>query len=722
MKYALVALLLLVQSGVALAQDRSVQAGWHPGFTRLVIPVPEGSDWQVMRRDGGYRVMVDGATDIGLNGIFDLIPAERVSNVNADADALLVDVACECHADAFLFRPTLLVVDIRDGLPPIDSPFEAVWTEDTILPPLVIDLQTAQNDAESDWLEEISPLNQLPDEPLAEVSALADAIAANLQRGIEQGIIDPIQPMDETGEEPVEVGPAPLEKEAIRTEPSTAAALGLEARTSVDIGLNLGALGIQPNQRSQSCWPDSYADVTRWANGDGFHSDLTVLRSALYSELDRPDVAAFTALAQGYIYYGFGAEAQAVIKGSPEMTSKLKALSQIAALLDAPASLDTALAEQIGCTGTVGVWALLSDDSQSVNPDVDVNAIVRQFRSFPDDLRSHLTPRMARRLVEVGAADAAAFLLESDSIQPSNPVETALAAADIATADGNPDAAIAVLDAAAQTPGRTTPSALLKLVDLTVSQGQRVDDALLEDLEAALFENRDQPVGTDLLDGLVDALLHEDQFVRALSTIDRFSGSIPSPVLSRLEGLVQNAVAARASDLLFLELAFSDALLEAIPPIQNAYADRLLVLGFPDRALAILTGSAQGSEMAERRYLRARAYIESGQAELAERELAGLSTPQAASILGQAQALDNSDVLSGADALEQLTTRVAEDSSASALLEAAGGLVSSTSALDPDSETPLTDSESLISRAAETRQTVEALLDRFDLDSVPQDE
>ena len=126
-------LLFLAWAEVGWSAQIPVQTGEHANFTRVVLRVPENAVWDVRRTASGYRVSVDGATDFLTSRAFDLIPRDRITDIfHLEAtNSLLLETSCPCFANAFVDAPGILVVDIMDGVPDANSPFEAIVADET---------------------------------------------------------------------------------------------------------------------------------------------------------------------------------------------------------------------------------------------------------------------------------------------------------------------------------------------------------------------------------------------------------------------------------------------------------------------------------------------------------------------------------------------------------------------------------------------------------------
>lgn len=695
------------------AQTKIVRTGWHLEFTRLVLPIPVGTEWNAISVDGGYLIQTPNVGDFDLGQAYERIPRERVNRISQAEEGLRIEVACDCHIDAFLWRPNRLIVDVVDGPPPDSSLFEAVT--DSYQMPRLLDLNLSiERDAESaKTLEDISPLRQLQIDQDSNVDAFAHSVAANLQRGILQGILEPNPESVAESKNTLEKTEASIP--AANSAPELAdlgQSLGLEASTSVEIALDLAPLALETERPQQNCWPDSFVNVSTWAAGLGFSEDVALLRQNLFSDLEKPNAAGYRKLARAYVFYGFGAEAIEIVDASPDQSADLVAIGDLGRLIDGLSEGGSNLGSQLECPGKVALWALLMNRDSSVNPDVDITGIVQQFRDLPDPLRMHLTPRMAERLADIGQKDAAKFLLDGGKDRPELQEDLALVRAQIAEQEGEKEEAETVLSGIPE----LDPDILTRLVALRISEGRQIESTLIKDLEAALYYFRSSPDAATLFSALIDALVHQDDFAQALAAIDRFSTSVPENTLVVANSSALGALADRGKDVLFLEFAFSDRPEFSTPQTQNKYAQRLLALGFGDRALELMSESAAGDVMAERRLLRAEALIQKRLPELVRKELAGITTPQALALLRRASDLLDSKEKTPAEALDVISPDAESEDGSDRIFETAAELIARESRLDPTSSTPLRDSAELLSQSESTRQTVEGLLERFQVD------
>lgn len=132
---ALLATLLVAAAALpARAQEGArvrVLSGEHGGFTRLAMVLPEAPRWQFGRIDDGYGLRIAEPADIAFDiaEVWNLIDRRRIAALTPITGGLNIALGCPCHAEAFVDGERVLVIDIRPGPPPGESPFEA-----TLLP------------------------------------------------------------------------------------------------------------------------------------------------------------------------------------------------------------------------------------------------------------------------------------------------------------------------------------------------------------------------------------------------------------------------------------------------------------------------------------------------------------------------------------------------------------------------------------------------------------
>lgn len=131
--FVTVAVIALPHSGTA--KVLRVLSGDHDDFTRLVVLNPKETDWRLGRTAAGYQLQLDvPQVQFDTKGVFELISRRRLASVKEGANAGTLDLRlapdCNCYASAFVLTSGEIVIDVTDGEPPQDSPFEQPLGED----------------------------------------------------------------------------------------------------------------------------------------------------------------------------------------------------------------------------------------------------------------------------------------------------------------------------------------------------------------------------------------------------------------------------------------------------------------------------------------------------------------------------------------------------------------------------------------------------------------
>jgi len=102
------------------AEPVTIRSGEHDTFTRLVLAIEEGTEWNVVRSDEGFSVQLINENDgFDTSGVFDRIPRERLKGLRQiSSNSLSLETNCDCSIDTFLWRADRLVVDVLDNADP----------------------------------------------------------------------------------------------------------------------------------------------------------------------------------------------------------------------------------------------------------------------------------------------------------------------------------------------------------------------------------------------------------------------------------------------------------------------------------------------------------------------------------------------------------------------------------------------------------------------------
>lgn len=430
---------LSVFGGVPLeAQTIRVQSGDHQGFTRLVLPIGADRDWELEQQSNEQWTLSLSPTVDGFDTstAFNLIQRTRLANLTSD-QTLSLGLACACEVSSFRHDNRFLVIDISDpdpnevtaAAPADDLAAQAREAAAAALPDLADLLQEPADLPEVTPLAppESSPQPILPqtnDAPNPRLAEAAQIMAEQLARAAASGLLDvalntpmtigdpmngalpsPVIPTDE--EAPI-IADDEINSETAQAPPAATITtpegpLPIRAETAFDTVLQL-ELPIGPPRAEASCDGAPF-DLAQWSEGGGLHQGLGSLRRDLYDERDvlTPDGA--IALAQHYLYYGFGAEAAHWLNQLPDPP---ETLLRIAALLDGAEIQPFPRVETTeDCSDGELLWRYLAGALSNTLEAADTAAIQRAFSTLPPELRDHTGPDLARQLVAEGYAGTA---------------------------------------------------------------------------------------------------------------------------------------------------------------------------------------------------------------------------------------------------------------------------------------------------------------------------
>lgn len=665
------ALVLLAQP--AAAQTIKVQSGEHAGFSRLVLVLPRGTEWDLRRLPEGYRLGFAGQRLVfDVSTVFRLIPRDRLASIRAETDGtgLLLGIACACHAVAFEDRPGVLVVDLRDGPPPagLTSERGADGTPlpplagrsamprppqrpDPALPPQPPDPALARRDAANppapqayDWrslavvptgpdrtrpaapaLDRLTRSAGSPDE------GLRRQIVEDMARGAARGVIDMAVPpaagsdrlagSAQSGGGLAEAGLAGGGTPQVRVGDGTQIATLTEPR---------GPGGLSAT--GAACMADSGLAIQDWGEAEPPAQALGRRTMAVLGEFDRPDPEAVLGAVRYLLHLGFGAEALAMI-ALAEGRVPQEPYATMARILDGEPAPGAAFGGMEVCPTAAALWSVLALPDLGGRPGIDTAAVLRAFSALPVHLRRHLGPALTERFLARGDTATARGLADAILRAPGDPGDAVrLLETELERSSGRvPDpGALADLRAAS---GETGIRATVAHLRAEAEAGRIPADSVLVAAEALLPTVEGTPLGDDLRAALAPALAMNGQIERALA----LAGDGPAA------GPVWAAIAATAPDGAFLAQAVRASGLP-VPPLpagpRHAVAERLIALGFPQEARRWLDPGAlpPGPQGTAEALTRARAELAAADARAALATLARQEGEAAARLRAEALA------------------------------------------------------------------------------------
>lgn len=674
--------------GFLFAQGYKVRSGEHADFSRLVLRFPDMPTWRFGRVDGGYELHFDqGETRLDLSDVYRLMPRTRIQDITQpEAGRLALSVTCACHADVFALENGRLVIDIKDGAPQQTAVFDQSLSEmpasataperggaaqsdpDTVLNLLEFGQPLAPEEPAEQPIELVFDLVENQAQPVASPvdlnrfspaeykpsqSDLAwEYLLRQLQRGASQGVVN--------GTSDLPQGRAEMTADPQGDHPKLQ--IPDDAHIRVETVIDRDApdpQALSSRQASRPQCPDQDIWIKTWGDPTNVSSPYEDLRSQLVGEFDEVDIVVLEQLVQRNLYFGFGAEARALLLSYPGVLDLESIYIEIAKIVDGEQKDgDQQLAELAVCAGDLVVLALLAHRG-ALPGDVDKNRILQSVAGFPPHLRRHLGPDLAERFLAADDLDMATEI--KNLIDRGNTVEDAplvVLDADIVAGAGDTTQSIDQwMDVVDQNlPG--TPSALARLIETQLQGGVPVRPKDIQLAEALAVEHRDTELGQRLW---LAAIRGTSSLGLIKESLDRIAEAaqnahIPPKLVSdiRIETLQSNAEL--ADDKTFLNVVYATDL----PPssqskmtrnVRVLTAERLLSLGFADRAYGLITDQVRSGD-AEMRVLLAKIYMALDAPKLAEQQLLNLDSQGAKATLAEIYArAGNYDLAASVDAV-----------------------------------------------------------------------
>ncbi|WP_417587700.1 hypothetical protein [Pararhodobacter oceanensis] len=624
-------------ASIGYAQGFPVTTGEHDGFTRVVIHAPPGTGWELEGDARGQVVRLTPDTaQLDISRVFTRIARTRLSEVQAEAGALRLDLACDCELRSWEERPGLIVIDIADPAP--DAPSPAVALSPSELPTLALPAPettasapgfSASGIGETLARRHMSERITIPPEaaemPATAAAALTAELGSSLAEALGQGLLEAAVPGDTTP--PVQLLDAPHE--------------------SADLPANMRVTNVTQRRDPDAAPEPQIADICRDADALAFlETPMTEpfgqvygrLSRGLYGEFDQPDAEVRRGLIELYLASGFGAEARALIANHSDPVYGRELLIGLADVFERRNSNSRMrLAQLTGCEGPASVMAVLagaaSEDLHSAAP-----AIALIFTGFTPAMRAMIGVDLAKRLIEADAVDAARVVVGSTRRSEwVDPTVLDLIDARLDQARGFSDVAFARLTHAQS---RDTPGVLARLL-LALETGNRADAELLATAEALASTERGNAEGIEIMAVIVRSHAFSGAHAAGFAALDRIASWRPEHSETRvrmgqLADVMWLSVAQKADDLSFMQLVLGrdDWRDEGALRLETrqALAARFVDQGLASTALTLVPEAQDHtSEM-----LRARAHIELGDPQAALEILTDRDSPEAALLRARA--------------------------------------------------------------------------------------
>lgn len=652
LKYVIV-LMVTCLPFVAIGQEAIVRSGEHPGFTRLVAPLPPGGAWTVEHVGRRVTFSIEGFTrGYDTSSVFDRIPRDRVQSIETEDGNLVLELGCDCGVAPFVLRDRFVVMDIADLNFKRPTPFVTKLAEpkqDEPGPPEVRPVLPpsdpppfAPTFAQNDLALELRPktlpslarrsLNEVEQDALADMQ---DRLSRGLGLATTQGLLSPkpgpgLRNLISSLEPPVDdIAPAPP------TGRPPLASLQSGAN-NIRITSSMDFLGIEKSPKEPqslsgfSCPMDASLDVANWADGRSFDQQMGEARQLLFQEFDELDEGIALKLVRIYLHFGFGAEAQQILQLSPKLAQEEEILMDIAHIMEiGHAPENSRLSALLDCESDVALWAILARKELDIANTINPKPALLALNKLPVHLRQFLAPALSQRLLSHGDTDAAATALRSVERLPSKlPSSAKFAQAKIALDEGDVETGEAKLDDVIHDNTAYSPEALITLVETRLAAKQPLDPEIAGLIEAYAKELQGSAIGADLRRAHVLALAKSGQFDLAFNAFTELGGDADDEAANNLRRQLLRELTFAAEDVEFLEHMFAQSSITiARLPIgpKLEIATRLLDLGFAAQAQNILNNIPSHPVNSSRQILAARAALDLAQPEQALDALEGMS-------------------------------------------------------------------------------------------------
>jgi len=620
-------LFLLSIPMASFAQRVTVRSGEHVDFSRLAFEFTNPVEWEMGRVEDGYEIRLYGVdAEIDISKVFSRISHDRIKSLSVlDNKSIALVLGCECHADAFEFRPGLLVVDVKDGQPLATSRFEANFNSGELTagqheglaetndgadrsadntegnPPIALPLSLpiAQNPTKpriglfgANSVEELQ-------EPTLQVADMQSEILQQIGRAASQGLLDadisrPKHTEQQTQEATDDIVQNPIV-------PITVPHNNIHIQNSVDREFSIFSNQNLMTENGSKCLPDSLFNIAEWGNEEKIFARVSEQRGLILGEFDNVNADAVKQLVKAYIYAGFGTEALSALSSFDMKLEEESTLAEMAQIVDGVNSgQHSELVDQLGCDSESALWAALSAPTIPNQAPINRTSILGAFSGLPLHLRRLLGPSLAEKFLEIGDVETARSIRNSIARASGDAgSEFHLLDAKLDIERGLKESAENTLEEIIVNSKEIAPRALIELLEVRLQKKAGIDPLILATAETYIFEQQDSKIAADLKRLVALLLGQSGDFIKALDALNQMETyeHIDEKQKVATWGVVIEDLAINASEETLLEFVFSaqDELRDRdiSREVRRKLAIRLLKEGWPVEAkMALLAPSA----------------------------------------------------------------------------------------------------------------------------------
>lgn len=609
-----------------------------------------------------------------------------------------------------------------------------------LLPDVVEDTAKPEMAADSAELPEVNLLLDMEESArAATVNASEQRLLQQIGRAANQGLLDvAVAEMSESGES------RPLELLG-RTDRPLNPLANISVTSAIDRETGLLASMSSDKSANDHCLPDHKIAIHSWGNDTPFSDQLGPLRGALVREFDDINPASVRSLAKLYLYFGFGAEAKAMMEMLPEGRTDPKQREiylAMASLLDGETlAINHPFSGQQGCESEASFWSALADGV--IKKSADTDAIQQTFARLPAHLRVSLGPKISTLFSEAGNKHIAEAILRSVNRTGMEYVpQLNLAEAAIAELEGDTEVVAEKLTDEVAERTESAPTALIDLIALSYGERKALSPDVPELAASYELENRDTALGARLRNAEVVALALTGQFALAFEELEELTLLDGPAARADVMAPLMTLLTERADDVTFLQhglvFAHNSTATEA-NPVAEIMARRLLDLGFAEQAEMTLQKLVLEPENQIRRLMMAEAALAMGKPHNALVELMGLEGTKANRLRADAlwrngefsrageYLLVEEDINAAArgfwhsEDMDAIDTMIPANEAPFGQVATVTSEISKTSE-DPEGLSPLAHARALVESSVGTRDNIADLLNRVGTMGEPQDE
>ena len=604
----------------------------------MVAPLPVGKEWQVLQAGRTITFSI-GGFDQGFDtsDIYALISQDRVRSITSQPDGFTVALGCDCRVAPFVAQDRYVVLDITS--PGVNRPFPFVSLEKSPSPDLlpaevqitVPKPQPVKLPIASPELRDIEPLELpiLARSPLTKIEQDAlDEIQRRLARELgsaaTRGVLTPVPrpPLPDSPRPQVDLSDLDIPNASLVEPPLPQMLDGLFNNMRISSSMDIPGLALQTGDPQSvsglACPINEEVDVANWADDRPFHQQTGDARRLLYQEFDKLDKFVALNLAKNYIYFGFGAEAQQILRLDNELTNSNPLLFDIAQIMETGTAPSTSrLRSLLDCETDIALWAILAREDLDIARAIDPSPALLALNKLPVHLRKFLAPALSRRLLSHGDTDAAATALRNLERLPSElPSAAKFAQANISLDEGDLKKGTDKLEDVIDDNGEQSPEALIALVETQLLAAQPIEPEIANLIEAYAKELKGDELGPELRRAHVLALAKSGQFDRAFDATEELGGDTEDDAAVKLRLRLLEELTAAAGDIVFLEHVFEQSERDIVRlPVRKkmALATRMVNLGFAKHAQGIVASIPSRPRMDDRQLLAARIALDLSQ-------------------------------------------------------------------------------------------------------------